>query len=126
MDPSRIRLEDDRFGLIGAAFRPGNRAAYLGRNGDDHAWSVGIFVSPDDDIQTVEIDDHGAKSSRMLTPGELFEGLELLAAPGPEAFLIVGTFTLMGMDLSAAGAGATHDFAEILRTAADDHSWRLP
>ena len=126
MDPSRIRLEDDRFGLIGASFRPGNRVAYLGRSGDDHAWSVGIYVSTEDDIQTVEIDDHGAKSSRMLTPGELFEGLELLAAPGAEAFLIVGTFTLMGMELTAAGAGTAHGFAEILRSAADDHSWRLP
>jgi hypothetical protein len=126
MDPSRIRLEDDRFGLIGASFRPGNRAEYIGRSGEDHAWSVGIYVGAEDDIQTVEIDDHGAKSSRMLTNGELFEGLEVLALPGPEAFLLVGTFTLMGMELTAAGNGTPHDFAEILRAAADDHSWRLP
>ena len=50
MDPSRIRLEDDRFGLIGAAFRPGNRAVYAGRSGDDHVWSIGIIVGPEDDI----------------------------------------------------------------------------
>ena len=126
MDPSRIRLEDDRFGLIGAAFRPGNRAAYAGRRGDDYVWSIGIIVGPEDDIQTVEIDDHGAKSSRMLSSGELFEGLDILAAPGTEAYIIAGTFTLMGMELSAAGQGTPHDFAEILRAAADDHSWRLP
>ena len=126
MDPSRIRLEDDRFGLIGAAFRPGNRAVYTGRRGDDHVWSIGIMVGPEDDIQTVEIDDHGAKSSRMLTSGERFEGLDILAAPGMESFIIAGTLTLMGMELSAGGQGTTHEFAEILRAAADDHSWRLP
>ncbi len=126
MDPSRISLEDDRFGLIGVSFRPQNRATYIGRDGDDHVWSVGIVVGDEDEIQTVEIDEHGAKSSRMLTPGELFEGLEILATPGSDAYLIVGTLTLLGMELRSSGSETAHEFAELLRAAADDRSWRLP
>ena len=126
MDPSRISLEDDRFGLIGVSFRPQNRATYIGRDGVDHVWSVGIVVGDEDEIQTVEIDEHGAKSSRMLTPGELFEGLEILAAPGSDAYLVVGTLTLLGMELRSSGSEAAHEFAELLRAAADDRSWRLP
>lgn len=126
MDPSRISLEDDRFGLIGVAFRSQNRTTYAGRDGADHVWSVGIVVGDEDEIQTVEIDDHGAKSSRMLTPGELFEGLEIVAAPGADAHVIVGTFTLLGMDLRATGPETATEFARLLRTAADDRDWRLP
>jgi hypothetical protein len=126
MDPSRIRLEDDRFGLIGISFRPRNRATYVGRDGDDHVWSIGIMVGDEDEIQTVEIDEHGAKSSRMLTPGELFEGLEILAAAGTDAYLIAGTMTLLGMDLRASSSESAHEFADVLRAAADDRGWRLP
>ncbi len=126
MDPSRIRLEDDRFGLIGLSFRPQNRATFMGRDGDDFVWAVGIVVADEDEIQTVEIDQHGAKSSRMLTPGELFEGLEILASPGESAHVIVGTVTLLGMELRASNATSAHDFAGLLREAADDRNWRLP
>ncbi len=126
MDPSRISLEDDRFGLIGISFRPQNRATYVGRDGDDNVWAIGVVVGDEDEIQTVEIDDHGAKSSRMLTPGEVFEGLEVLAASGKDSHLIVGTLTLLGMDLRASGAASAAEFAELLRAAADDRNWRLP
>ncbi len=126
MDPSRIRLEDDRFGLIGACFRPENRATFRGRDDDDLVWSIGIVVGDEDEIQTVEIDEHGAKSSRMLTPGELFEGLEILAKPGSEAHLIVGTLTLLGMDLRASNPENAHEFAEVMRSAAEDRNWKLP
>lgn len=126
MDPSRIRLEDDRFGLIGASFRPQNRATFRGKDNDDYVWSIGIVIGDEDEIQTVEVDEHGAKSSRMLTPGEIFEGLEILATPGPEAYLVVGALTLLGMDLRTTGPEVAHEFAEILRSAADDRSWRLP
>ena len=126
MDPSRIRLEDDRFGLISLSFRPQNRATFLGRDSDDFVWAVGIVVGDEDEIQTVEIDQHGAKSSRMLTPGELFEGLEIMADPGESAHVIVGTLTLLGMDLRASDTETAHEFADLLRGAADDRGWRLP
>ncbi len=98
----------------------------MGRDGDDFVWAVGIVVGDEDEIQTVEIDQHGAKSSRMLTPGELFEGLEILASPGEPAHVIVGTVTLLGMELRASDATTAHDFAGLLREAADDRNWRLP
>ncbi len=126
MDPSRIQLEDDRFGLIGVSFRPQNRATFLGMDDGDYVWSVGVVVGEEDEIQTVEIDEQGAKSSRMLTPGELFEGLQILGRPGSEAYLIVGALTLLGMDLRTNSDEAAHQFADVLRAAADDRSWRLP
>ena len=126
MDPSRIRLEDDRFGLIGLSFRPQNRATFMGRDGDDFVWAVGIVVGDEDEIQTVEIDQHGAKSSRMLTPGELFEGLEILAVAGEPAHVIAGTITLLGMELRANNGTTAHEFSGLLREAADDRNWRLP
>ncbi len=126
MDPSRIQLEDDRFGLIGVSFRPQNRATFVGADNGDYVWSIGVVVGEDDEIQTVEIDENGAKSSRMLTPGELFEGLQILGRHGPESFLIVGALTLLGMDLRASNDETAHQFAEVLRAAADDRSWRLP
>lgn len=126
MDPSRIRLEDDRYGLIGLAFRTQNRATYMGRDGNDHVWAIGIVVGDEDEIQTVEVDQHGAKSSRMLTPGELFEGLEILGAPGRDADIIVGTLTLLGMDLRTSSGETAREFADLMRAAADDRDWRLP
>src|SRR6185437_16085098 len=126
MDPSRIRLEDDRFGLIGMSFRPQNRATFLGQKNGDFVWSIGIVIGDEDEIQTVEVDENGAKSSRMLTPGEVFEGLEILAAHGPEAYLVVGALTLLGMDLRSTGPDTALQFAELLRAAADDRGWRLP
>lgn len=126
MDPSRICLKDDRRGLTGRAFRFGNRVTFQGLSEGKHLWRVEIFIGPLDEFQLVEIDDAGNKVPRQLPPGELFDALEVLSAPGAETFSVLSSFALTGVELRAATAAATRQLAALLRAAASDLNYVIP